>query len=383
MDVRALGLGVIAASMAIAACGGSTGGTTPSPSASIAPTPTPTPVASPLVVWAVTTGSSKVIRTLTPAGGVVHTIATIPAASQILGVGAGKLAYLSSALSLHIVGLATGADASYSTGASPSSDTVFGAAISPDGTLVAYVVSSPSSGGRLRILTVATGASATIRTYPAGPVDAPVEWTSTRIVATTIVPFSDAGPQAAVGLDPATGAQVFSTSISGSSGPEYSGDGTHVANSVHTAGLGDDGDVTAAVGAPMPFNTLRTFSLGSSPTGVVQKAHHNINVLAVSQAGTQVLYSNDSSAGGFAGITLSPDFGLFTFSAGTPRQLEKLDGPRWDAAAFIDDTTAFAARHMGSNEELTVVGGSHATPSVVDTVAAGDQPVFVGYSPTS
>jgi hypothetical protein len=38
---------------------------------------------------------------------------------------------------------------------------------------------------------------------------------------------------------------------------------------------------------------------------------------------------------------------------------------------------------MGSNEELTVVGGSHATPSVVDTVAAGDQPVFVGYSPTS
>jgi hypothetical protein len=80
---------------------------------------------------------------------------------------------------------------------------------------------------------------------------------------------------------------------------------------------------------------------------------------------------------------MSPDFGLFTFLAGTPKQLEKLDGPRWDAAAFIDDTTAFAARHMGSNEELTVVGGSHATPSVVDTVSAGDQPVFVGYSPTS
>src|ERR1700674_5890117 len=114
MDVRALGLGVIATSLAVAGCGGSTA-TTLSPSASIAPTPTPTPAATPLVVWAVTTGSSKVIRTLTPAGGVVHTIATIPAASQILGVGAGKLAYLSSALSLHIVELATGADASYST----------------------------------------------------------------------------------------------------------------------------------------------------------------------------------------------------------------------------------------------------------------------------
>src|ERR1700730_14170565 len=163
MYARTLALGAIAASLAVAGCGGSTA-TTPSPSASVAPTPTPTPTASPLVVWAVTTGSSKVIRTLTPAGGVVHTIATIPAASQVLGVGAGELAYLSSALSLHIVGLATAADASYSTGASPSSDTVFGAAIGPDGTRVAYVVSNPSSGGRLRILTVATGASATIRT---------------------------------------------------------------------------------------------------------------------------------------------------------------------------------------------------------------------------
>src|SRR3984893_14442618 len=83
-------LAVMAASLGVAACGGSTAMTL-SPSASVAPTPTPTPAASPLVVWAGTTGSSKVIRTLTPAGGVVHTIATIPAASQMLGVGAGKL----------------------------------------------------------------------------------------------------------------------------------------------------------------------------------------------------------------------------------------------------------------------------------------------------
>ena len=383
MGLRPLTVAVIASSLGLIACGGSTNATTPSPSASISVTPTPTPAGPSLVVWAVTTGSSKVIRTVTTDGGAVHTIVSIPAESQILDVAAGKLAYLSSALSLHVVALATGADASFSTGASPSSDTVFGAAISPDGTRVAYAVASPSTGGRLRILTLATGASATIRTYPAGPVDAPVEWTATRLVATTIVPFSDAGVQAAVGLDPATGVQTFSTSISGSSGPSYSADGTHVANSVHSTGLGDDGDATAPVGAPTPFNTLRTFSLGSSPTDVLQKAHHNIDVLAVSQAGTRVLYFSDTSAGGFAGISLSPDFGLFTYSAGTPTQLEKLDGPRWDAAAFIDDTNAFAARHMGSNEELTLVGGSHTTPSVVDTVAAGDQPVFVGYSSAS
>ncbi len=257
----------------------------------------------------------------------------------------------------------------------------FGAAISPDGTRVAYMLADPS-GGRLRILTLATGASATIRTYPERTVDAPVAWTNTSIIVTTLVPFSDAGPQAAARLDPATGVQTLVSSVVGAHNPAYSGDGMHAAYSSRTTGLGDESD-GAGSQIPIPLNTVRTVALGSSPTDVVQKAHHNFEVLAVSQSGTQVLYSSDSSAGGFAGISLSPDFGLFTYSAGTATQLEKLDGPRWDAAAFVDDTTAFAARHVGSNEELTLVGGSHTTPSVVDTVAAGDQPVFVGYSPIS
>jgi hypothetical protein len=382
MTARPLRLAVIAAALAVGACGGSTATTTPSPSTRGAGTPSGTPSQSGLVVWTVTVGSSTVVRTLTPAGGGAHTVATLGAVTRILGVAAGKLVYLSPEQSLHIVTLATGTDASFFIGANTSANLVcFGAAISPDGTRVAYMLADPS-GGRLSILTLATGGTATIRTYPPRTVDVPIEWTATSIVATTTTPFSDAFPEAAVGLDPATGTQVNSTKIVGAHNPAYSEDGVHAAYSSRTPGLGDESD-GAGSQIPIPLNTVRTLALGSSPIDVAQKAHHHFEVLAVSRAGTQVLYSSDSSAGGFAGISMSPDFGLFTYSAGTATQLEKLDGPRWDAAAFIDDNTAFAARHVGSNEELTLVGGSHTSPSVVDTVSAGDQPVFVGYSPTS
>ena len=307
---------------------------------------------------------------------------------MVLAVAAGKLVYLtpSGLMTMHVVTLATGTDATYPTGASSSSDTVFGAAVSPDGTRVAYVLSTMSGASSLRILTLATSSSSTIRTFSGGvPVDSPGLWTATRMVAIGVVPYSDAGPQWVSALNPTTGAQTASTMTAGSSGPVYSDDAMHAANSIHAPTLGDDGDVASGPGPQQPFNTLRSFTVGGTPAVVYQKPHHNINVLAVSTAGGNVLYFNDSSAGGFAGITMSPEFGLFMYSgASAPgTQIEHLDGPRWDAAEFVDDSTAFAARHVGSAEELTMFSAGHPTPVVVDSVSGGDSPVIVGYSPIS
>jgi len=375
---------VSSAAIAVNACGSSTGASSTTPTASHTATASATPSAGPpLVVWTVTSGGSTAIRTLTPTGGSPHTIATIPSNSPILGVGGGKLVYMTSPTALHVVSLASGADASFTTGAS-GSDTLFGGAVSPDGTKVAYTVATMSSGSSLKVLTVATGASSTVHMYSGGPVPAPVLWTTSTIVATDVVPYSDAGPQAAAGLNPTTGDEIANTSVAGAAGPVYGADGTHVANAIHTPTLGDDGDSQGGPGPQMPFNTLRTFSLGGTPAIVYQKPHHNVNTLAVSTAGTNVLFFNDSSVGGFAGISMSPDFGLFMYASGAPPvQVEKLDGPRWDGAAFAEDSTAFAARHVGSREELTLIAGSHSSPNVVDTVNAGDQPVFVGFSPIS
>src|ERR1700694_1972541 len=236
MRPRLRRLGVIATALAVSACSGGTSITTPGPSTSGAGTPSGTPRQSGLVEWTVTVGSSTVVRTVTPGGGGAHTVATLAAAARIVGGAAGKLVYLSPEQSLHIVTLATGADASFFIGANTSTNTVcFGAAISPDGTRVAYMLADPS-GGHLGILTLATGASATIRTYPERTVDAPVAWTTTSIVVTTLVPFSDAGPQAAAHLDPATGVQSLGTSIVGAHDPAYSRDGMQAAYSSRATG---------------------------------------------------------------------------------------------------------------------------------------------------
>lgn len=379
-----MGGAILVAGLTAAACGSPTRTPTATATHTVAPTATPTPVGPALVVWSTKAGAAQVIRTLPASGGAAHTIATIPGSAQVVGAGGGKLVYIANALSLHVVSLATGADTGFATGAVSTSSAVFGGAVSPDGTRVAYVVAAPAGGAQLRVLALAAGTSMVLHAYTSGPVDAPVEWTATRIVATSIVPFSDAGPQAAVALDPSTGAETNSSSIAGSGGPTFSADGMTAANAVHTSGLGDDGDSPGGPGPAMPFNTLRVFSVGATPAIVYQKVHHNITVLAVSADGTHVLFFNDSSAGGFAGISMSPDFGLFAYAGGaSPTQFEPLDGPRWDAAAYVDTSTAFVARHVGAAEQLTIVGPGHASPFVVDSVSGGDQPVFVGYSPIS
>jgi hypothetical protein len=41
------------------------------------------------------------------------------------------------------------------------------------------------------------------------------------------------------------------------------------------------------------------------------------------------------------------------------------------------------AVHTGSGEQLVLVGPAHSPPTMIDSVAGGDAPVSVAYSPTS
>jgi hypothetical protein len=197
------------------------------------------------------------------------------------------------------------------------------------------------------------------------------------------VPFSDAGPQAAVTLNPDTGADMKMSNVSDSTGPVYATTAAIAATAFHTAGLGDESDAAGAPGPPQPFNSVRVFTVGGSSTMIFSKAHHANTVLAEARDGSATLFYADTSAGAFAGISMSPDFGLFEYRGGAPAQLTGYDGSRYDSGAFLDGGQAVAARHTGDDEQLILVGPTHGAPSVIDTISGGDQPAFVAFSPTS
>jgi hypothetical protein len=374
----------VACLTALAACS-SSGTSTPTGSAtpSATPTPTATPTGPPVIVWTVKAGggAATLVRELSPTGALAHTIATLPGDAVLLGQGSGKVAFLYTDKSIHVVVLGTGAVTSFPSGAAPADCGVFGGAFSPDGMNFAYAISTPSSGS-LRVLNLGSGTSTAIHTYSTNTVDAPLGWTSTRMYATSIPGCADAGAQADVALDPATGMETSSTSIAGADGTAFSPDGIHVADSIHTM-LGDEGDSTVPIGPQQPFNTLRTFTLGATPSSAYSMAHHQISVFALSADGGTVVYYNDSSAGGFAGISISPDFGLFFRHGTSATQLTHYgEVGRWDAGAFIDSSDAVMAVHTATGEQLVIVGPSHTTPMMIDSVTGGDQP-SVKYSPTS
>jgi hypothetical protein len=384
---RASMLALIVVGAAASACSSSTGGSSPSASSTPTATPTATPAGPPVLVWAVKHGASIDVRVLSPSGGSPHTVASVPSDAQFVGFSTGvisahKIAALYSDKTFHTWDISTSATTSFPSGSAPA-DSVFGGAFSPDGARFAYATVTTSSGA-LHIATLATGTSTVIHTYSTNTVDAPIGWTASRITAVTVVGFSDAGPQANVALDPATGTETSSTSIAGSAGSAFSADGVHVADSTHSM-LGDEGDSPGGPGPQQPFNTLRTFSVGATPTNAYPPvAHHSIGVFAVSPSGSSVVYYNDSSAGGFAGISLSPDFGLFFLNSGSTLQLTHYgEVGRWDSGAFTDASTAVMAVHTGSGEQLVLVGPAHSPPTMIDSVAGGDAPVSVAYSPTS
>jgi hypothetical protein len=307
--------------------------------------------------------------------------------ANVLAADDGRLAYEdSSDASVHVLNLTSGTNTRYDTGvpsAAPDSVSILGGAFSPDGTRFAYNLDM-LSGGSLRVIDLAGGASKVLRTWGASvPVDEPNAWTDSAIEATTVVPFSDAGPQAAVTLNPDTGADLKTSNVSDSTGPVYAASTPTAATAFHSGGLGDDGDSAGAPGPPQPFNSVRVFTVGGSSTTVFSKAHHAVSVLAEARDGSATLFYADTSAGAFAGISMSPDFGLFVYRSGSPVQLSGYDGSRYDGGAFLEGGQVVVARHSGDDEQLLLVGPGRGTPAVIDTVGGGDQPAFVAFSPTS
>ena len=374
--------------MLLVACGSSGGGgtatasasldaTTPSPTATATATPTAAPTPTPpyrpsLLVWVVTSGGSPQVRTVPIGGGAAHVLTTLPSDATVLGSGFGKLAVVYADHGIRVIDLAGGGVTTYTTGPAQA---LFGGAFSPDGRRLAYVTAASPSAGSLEVVDLVTKATTTLRTFTTNTYDVPKRWTSDALAGTAIVGFADAGPQAVVRLDPASGVRIGSSDVSGSGNVALSPDGVHAAVSRHNP-LGDDGDSAGGPGPQQPFNTLRSLTIGSPPADVFQEPHHQVVPLALSASGDMICYSDDPAAGGFAGATMSTTLGLFLRSGGTSTQLAHWDGSRWDAAVFVDSAVALA-NHTSSAEKLMLVSAGGA-PSTLDTVAGGDQPIFVG-----
>jgi hypothetical protein len=235
---------------------------------------------------------------------------------------------------------------------------VVGGAFSPDGGQFAYVVATASpAGGSLRVVTLASHAVTILRSFTTNQYDVPMVWASDAIAGPVIVGFADAGPQAAVRLDPHTGARSSSSTTAGSTGPQFSQDARHAGDAIHSA-LGDDADASGGPGPQGPFNTLRTFTVGSPPAVVLQEAHHNIGIIAISDDGTAIVWYDDSAPGGFAGISLNDNFGLLLLHNGVRSNLHHLDG-RFDAGVFTHDQSLIVAKHVGTTETLQLFANGH------------------------
>ena len=372
------------AALGLAACGGSPASSPASPSATGAHTPTATPSTSAtptappaplLIVWVVDSSSGRIVRVAPATGGAFHTVATIPLDAEPLGAGGQTL--LASFPDGHLRGINLSSGATTDFGGA-TNHAFFGAAFSPDGTHAAYIEAATPTSAALKVLDIASGTSTTLRTFTADRYDVPQVWNSGAMGGNQVVGFSDAGPQGYIRLDPATGSRTANTDTADAGGV-VAEDASHVSDAFHSS-LGDDADYSGAPGPQGPFNTLRTFTIGGSPSNALQEAHHNISVLAVSADGSTTVFFDDSAAGGFAGISMSPDFGLMTWSGGHKTQLEKY-GDRWDAAAFVSPAVFVAAKHSGSSESLVKVDGTSLT--ALDSQTGETSHVFLtGPQPT-
>jgi hypothetical protein len=372
----------------LAACG-SGGGSSPSLSASpsasgaaptatvvAAPTATATPAAPALLVWVVGSGSSGAsqVRTVPVGGGIAHVVASLPSDVLALASGSGKLAVASTDHSLQVIDLASGAVDTYPV-SSDSQVFAAGGAFSPDGKRFAFVVvRADPFNASLQVLDLVTKVSTTLRTFSTNPVDVPQRWNVDAMVGATMPAFADAVTVALVRLDPTTGERLASSDIGGPGTVPISTDGVHAAMSTHNP-LGDEGDAPGGQ-FPQPFNTLRAVTIGSPPADVFREPHHQVAPLALSASGGTICYSDDPAAGGFAGITLSPAFGLFLRTGSTSTQLAHWDGSRWDRGVFVGSAVALA-NHTSSAEKLELVSAGGAA-STLDTVSGGDEPVFLG-----
>lgn len=245
------------------------------------------------------------------------------------------------------------------------------AAMSPDGTKLVYLDSTGGMSGSLKLVDLASGSSTTLRAFPSNKLDVPSTWGDAGIGATDIVGASDAPPQGALTLNPSSGARTASTLLANLAAVALTEDSTHAALVLHSA-LGDEADFAGGPGPMGPFNTLKLATIGGSVTTLLQEAHHDITVLASLPAGDRVLIHDGSAAGGFAGITSSPDFGLMAVSGtGAKTQYATENGAQYDGGAFLQDgTTVAVSSHTSTNEKL-VRFAPGAAPTTLDTVPGG------------
>ncbi len=322
----------------------------PAPSASASPatpspSPSPTPALVQQIVWTIDTTPGMTVRIGTATGG-FRTVAHIDGnpSPLALGAGVGHLLYmLESTHHLYALDLTTGAVIDEGGG---GSDEFYGGAFFVDGTRVAYIRQTGPGAEQLRVLDFRTGTNTTVKTYSTSQVDIPQVWTDTGIAALrTTVPYTDGRPSGMAILDPATGAEIAATN-SNSSTWVVASDGRHAAQTVGTAN-----------------DSIAAATIGTAPRTVRTATQHYLQPIGVSPEGS-IVYTDWPGAGGnFAGITLSPYFGLFTISNGQATQVSKYSpADSYGPAAFIDAThfvTALAKASSATSAPSSVllIGG--------------------------
>ncbi len=298
-----------------------TTGPTAQPSASPAPVPTPH-----LIVWAVGAPSNTVIRVGTAAGG-FRTVATVPAATNpvMLGAGGHRLLFWETTNGhLYDVDITTGV---VTDRGGATRERFYGGAFSPDGSQVEYVSWKSGSGGELERLDFGSGVVTTLQSYGSGVADVPEVWAEGGVAASRrSLPFAN-GPEPGFAiLDPSTGARL-ATTASPMRSWAIAADGVHAAFGV-----------SSPPDTPVTAGSLSTVAIGSRPSDVLQEdTNHFIQVHAISPDGATVLFTDEPTMGGYAGITLSPGYGLFTLSDGHRTQVAHFSGSVGDyvGAAFL------------------------------------------------
>ena len=300
--------------------------TSPTATASSSPSPTAAPVPH-VIVWAVGGPSDTVIRVGTASGG-FRTVATIPAGTNpvILGAGGHRVLFWEVTDGhLYDVDIDTGVITDHGGG---STYRFYGAAFSPDGAQVEYVRWTSAPDAQLRRLDFGSGVITPLQSYGSGVADVPEVWSAGGVAASRrFLPFADTPEPGFAVLDPSTGARIATTDSPMRSWA-IAADGVHAA-------LG----VSSPPDALVNPGVLSTVVIGSPPQRAVnENSNHFIQVQGISPDGSTVLFSDEPTMGGYAGITLSPDYGLFTLSAGHRTQVAHFSGSNagYVAAAYLN-----------------------------------------------
>ena len=334
------------------------GGVAPTPAAT--PTPAPPP---PVIVWAVQGPSGMIVRAGHPSGP-FHTVKLVPAsaAPTALGAGGHRLLFWE-ATTGHVYDLDITTGTITDHGGAPGL-MFWGAAFSPDGQRVEYLRQTAENQAGLRMLDFSTGAITPLRSFTANPFDVPVAWGSGGVAARRYAQSIGESPQPGFDiLDPSTGARIATTQSSVFSAA-IAADGKHAAQTEYIS--------LSNVAGPGSSNTLCTVDIGSPVVPVLKEKDHQLQVQAVSPAGSTILYSdNPGATTNTAGISASPDYGLFTFANGKRTQVAHENGGSYSGGAFLNATDFVVIDVSGPGAKLLRGTGGSLMPLDSATGAQG------------